>query len=582
MKFFLIDKNKYTQFILNLTISCFYVLFTIIIITYIFPEGKNVNFLLRSSKLVGLVFSALCVIFLVSWILNGDFKFKKKFNLPEYKDFLLLALPISPVLDYAFLNVDYLNLIGLIYLITATLAFTIFLSFIFPIFFSYFGSYKILMISGLALSFTILSMAKIVNNPNDHLLNSQFATQGLYLIISFGVLYLLYLFNKKIAYFAVIFFMISGVTIQLANYSFKNLLKIETNDSKKLKNFLTNKENAIIKRKNIYILIYESYAGLETLNYYGFDNTEHIEFLEKKGFKIYHGIYSIGSVSLDTTSRILEIEGEISKHPRYYTSGNAFALNIFKANQYKTISLFPSPYYFGGYPISWSESYPKSDVKKIGSKMITESIFSGHFRFDIFNKDFSYEKYLQLKKNYLTSIKNPSFFYTHNNFPGHSEKSGKCRTNEKEIYFTGLKKANIEMKTDVSDILKNDPNSIIVLLGDHGPYITKNCKDLRKYDINTIDKYDLQDRYGTFLSIHWPKDISYVEQNIMITQDIVPAILSNITKNKNLFNELKIERRFFDRFENQVAGINVINGIITNGKDKGKPLFDKRTYKLGK
>jgi hypothetical protein len=121
-----------------------------------------------------------------------------------------------------------------------------------------------------------------------------------------------------------------------------------------------------------------------------------------------------------------------------------------------------------------------------------------------------------------------------------------------------------------------------VLLSDHGPYLTKNCRELRTYDIDKIDKYDLQDRYGTFLSIHWPKDIPYVEQNIMIIQDIIPAILSNITKNKNLFNELKIERRFFDRFVNTVAGINVVDGIITNGKDKGKPLFDKRTYNLSK
>ncbi len=376
--------------------------------------------------------------------------------------------------------------------------------------------------------------------------------------------------------------MISGATIQLVNYSFENLTKVETKNPKRLNNFLKNNDNKIIKKKNVYILIYESYAGSETLNYYGFDNSEQIEFLEKKGFKVYHGIYSSGGMSLDTTSRILEIKGEISKHPRYYTSGNAFALDIFKANEYKTIAIFPYPYFFGGYPITWDESYPESDVKKIGAEAITKSIFRGEFKFDIFSENTDYENYLQLKKRYLNSIKEPTFFYTHNSFPGHSGNSGKCRTDEKQIYFEGLKKANVEMKTDLSYILKNDPNSIIVLLSDHGPYLTKNCRELRTYDIDKIDKYDLQDRYGTFLSIHWPKDIPYFEQNIMIIQDIIPAILSNITNNKNLFNELKIERRFFDRFVNNVAGINVIDGIITNGKDKGKPLFDKRSYNLSK
>ena len=61
-----------------------------------------------------------------------------------------------------------------------------------------------------------------------------------------------------------------------------------------------------------------------------------------------------------------------------------------------------------------------------------------------------------------------------------------------------MKKANIEMKNDVLNILSNDPDPIIVLLSDHGPSLTKNCRELRGYDISTIDKYDLQDRYGTF------------------------------------------------------------------------------------
>ena len=96
------------------------------------------------------------------------------------------------------------------------------------------------------------------------------------------------------------------------------------------------------------------------------------------------------------------------------------------------------------------------------------------------------------------------------------------------------------MKNDVSNILNNDPDSIIVLLSDHGPYLTKNCRTLENYDISSIDKYDIQDRYGTFLSIYWPNDISDVENNIVITQDIFPAILSRITNNKNLFKELKM------------------------------------------
>ena len=139
------------------------------------------------------------------------------------------------------------------------------------------------------------------------------------------------------------------------------------------------------------------------------------------------------------------------------------------------------------------------------------------------------------------------------------------------------------MKNDVLNVLKNDPNSIIVLVGDHGPYLTKNCSGLQDlYDTSLINKYDLQDRYGTFLSIYWPKDIKGIDYNIQMSQDIFPAILSKITNNNNLFDELKVERKFFWDWEVNwtVGGVNVNEGVIKGGIDSGKPLFDIRSYNL--
>ena len=61
--------------------------------------------------------------------------------------------------------------------------------------------------------------------------------------------------------------------------------KTEILNSDRLIKFLNNKDNQIINKKNIYILVYESYANLETIDHYGFDN-RHMKFLEIKGFKI--------------------------------------------------------------------------------------------------------------------------------------------------------------------------------------------------------------------------------------------------------------------------------------------------------
>ena len=124
---------------------------------------------------------------------------------------MLLSLPMSPVITFIILNIEYINLIGFIYVLIIPFVFCLFFTLILPLLFSYFGSYKMLMISGLAISYTTLNMAQITNNPTTHVFNSQFITQGFYLIGSFIITYILYSFNKRVTYVLLITFMISGV-----------------------------------------------------------------------------------------------------------------------------------------------------------------------------------------------------------------------------------------------------------------------------------------------------------------------------------------------------------------------------------
>ena len=125
-------KNN-TQFILDLSVSAFFAVLSMSILTFIIPLGITRSFLVGGSKAVGLVFITLSIIFLISWFFNKDFKFKKKINFPKLKDFFLLALPMSPVFNYILINTEYLNPSGLLYMIGITLSFTLFFSFILPV-----------------------------------------------------------------------------------------------------------------------------------------------------------------------------------------------------------------------------------------------------------------------------------------------------------------------------------------------------------------------------------------------------------------------------------------------------------------
>ena len=201
-----------------------------------------------------------------------------------------------------------------------------------------------LMISGLALSFTILTMPSITSNPDSHFFNSQFITQLIYLSFSFIIIYILYLAHSRIAYTITIVFMLTGASGNFYE-KYSNQEFVEKKSTDRVELFINKKKNEIIDNRNIYILAYESYPNIETLEHYGFDNSKQINFLENNNFKIYNGIYSNAASSLASISRVFDISGKLSKNVRYYTSGNAFGLNVFKANGYDTVTIYKSPYF---------------------------------------------------------------------------------------------------------------------------------------------------------------------------------------------------------------------------------------------
>ncbi len=92
------------------------------------------------------------------------------------------------------------------------------------------------------------------------------------------------------------------------------------------------------------------------------------------------------------------------------------------------------------------------------------------------------------------------------------------------------------MRQDLALVIENDPGAILIVAGDHGPHLTKNCiSDLGDvYDISEITRFDIQDRYGTFLAIKWPSSDFEEYDDITILQDLFPAIFAYIFEDQGL------------------------------------------------
>jgi len=140
-----------------------------------------------------------------------------------------------------------------------------------------------------------------------------------------------------------------------------------------------------------------------------------------------------------------------------------------------------------------------------------------------------------------------------------------------KLYRERLQKANSEMIQDLDAIIENDPEAIIIAAGDHGPYLTKNCHvTANAYDISEISRLDIQDRYGAFLAVRWPTHGFEVYDEIVVLQDLYPAIFAYIFKDPR-FLEAKIDPVTIG--DTAVSGAGVVDGIIAGGLHDGEPLF---------
>ena len=134
-----------------------------------------------------------------------------------------------------------------------------------------------------------------------------------------------------------------------------------------------------------------------------------------------------------------------------------------------------------------------------------------------------------------------------------------------------LMMANIEMRDNIEAIIEKDTNVIVIVAGDHGPYLTKNCTSTAEaFDISEISRQDIQDRFGTFLAIRWPSPEFEEYDNITVLQDLFPAIIAYIFEDTTLL-ESRVDPSLLDKIS--ISNATVIDGIIEGGINNSEHLF---------
>jgi hypothetical protein len=162
--------------------------------------------------------------------------------------------------------------------------------------------------------------------------------------------------------------------------------------------------------------------------------------------------------------------------------------------------------------------------------MLIRGILMGEFRFDITGvyayDEYTYHAFLREK---MAVKKDPWVTAMHAGSPGHAQLSGKLLPNETEFYLMRLNKALNYMKEDIKAIRENNPSAIIVILGDHGPYLTGDGRPtLDDYSPQEITELMIRDRFGTLVAIHWPdrERAEKYDGELRVNQDIFPVVFA--------------------------------------------------------
>lgn len=533
------------------------------------PDGVNKVFVTRSAKFVQpiTIFLFIAFIFISGLRKNKQLLFSTAGEKLSAGDLILLLLPLTPVVQFIINNANIISWFEYIITICFFVLIVSLPIFIVPLLFRNTDSFRPVMFMGLSFAFLITNMASLTRQFTWY----KEGSLKIQLLVFGGVWFISWLLFKinlrKFLYLL--------IAVNFASNSFLQLINREGTQSNAVLNQTDNMLVSLIDSRepvitpSIYLLVYDAYVVNETMLAYGIDNRVQEQYLENLDFKIYPQTYSVGKSSIPSMNGVFNSSLSFYGDTRKEVSGDGIVQNLLKKFGYKTYGVFPTDFFFRGMIPSYDYSFPENSFSV---RLISEAIFKGEFRFDIGFDDVSEEQFIHERNLIFSEVsEDPKFLYTHSKLPNHSQNSGVCLPNEVKMYGERLTRANLDMQHAIEMIIENDPKSIVIIAGDHGPYLTKNCLTTgNEYEISEISRLDIQDRYGAFLAIRWPSSDFEEYDDITVLQDLFPAIFAYIFADPGLLDS-KVEP--ITTHPEAISGAMVVDGVIEGGIHTGEALF---------
>ncbi|AWI27019.1 hypothetical protein [Flavobacterium pallidum] len=269
-----------------------------------------------------------------------------------------------------------------------------------------------------------------------------------------------------------------------------------------------------VQKPNVYFIEPDGYTGSDAMADvpYKYHDTMY-DYLKLQSFTVYEKTISNYPASLASNASMLGMKhhylGKILSSPfemqdaRNIISADNPVVEIFRKNDYKTFFIVEDEYFQKNF------SRGQYDYYNIQNSEIPFFSDDNSVKKDVYR---DLEKCIAAERNSAQ----PKFYFVEKLLPHHIAFDGSGVANERKSYLDDIETCNKWLKKTISMIGKNDPNAIILIVGDHGGWVgIENNRQM----FSTKDPKLLRSIFSNLIAIKW-HDKAHVKYDAKLRSNV--------------------------------------------------------------
>lgn len=296
------------------------------------------------------------------------------------------------------------------------------------------------------------------------------------------------------------------------------------------------------KKPNVYVIQPDGYASFAELknSTYSIDNSEFESFLTQNNFSLYENFRSNYISTLSSNSSMFAMKHHYYDNPNPNTNeiykareiivGENPVISVFKKNNYKTFLMLEKSYFL--------VNRPKLAYDFCNINLSEVSFFARGFEF---KKDL----HSDLEKAILKNKNTNNFYFIQEKSPSHittTKSASKGKIEERLMYIEELEYANNWLQDVITMIEKNDKNSLIVIVADHGGFVgmdyTLQCKEKQ------TERDLVYTIFTSALAIKWSDQAPVFDAKIKTSVNLFRILISYLSENEDYLENLQEDKSY--------------------------------------